>query len=251
MDVNPPRADTIAEYNSDGAVLSPNGRLILTWQEWGNANLWRAEVGAMLADLSENDSDLSDFGAAFSPDSRLALTWWNKWISDNEYERKGILRLWNVQDGSSAISSLHYSSVMTKGFFSPEGRWIFAMGEFKEPRVWHVNDGSIASPKFLQILPFTDNLTFSPEGSHVLVWSGDSVQLLDISADYDFPPEHLPLLVEALTGTSMDDVGNVTVLGSEAWPKRKAEYAALAEKHLEACQYGNANFYARQKQDWE
>ncbi len=49
-----------------------------------------------------------------------------------------------------------------------------------------------------------------------LLWSEDgTARLWDISADYDFPGEHLPLLVEVMTGTSMDDMGNVTVLNPE------------------------------------
>ncbi len=252
MDVNPPVADTIERYNSiDGAALSPNGSLILTWREQGYANLWRAEDGATLADLSEKESYLSEFGAAFSPDSRSVLTWWNEWISDEEGERKGRLRLWHAQDGSPAKPVLQYGGPVTKAFFDPEGRWIFALGEYEKSRVWNVNDGSAAFPKFMQILPFTDNLTFSPEGSHVLDWSGNSVRLLDISADYDFPAEHLPLLVEIATGTTIDDLGNVTALGSDEWPKRKAEYIAVAERHLKTCHFRNANFYMRQKQLWE
>jgi len=49
-----------------------------------------------------------------------------------------------------------------------------------------------------------------------------------------------------MTGTAMDDVGNVTVLSSEAWLKRKEHYIDIAEKHLETCQYTHANRYVRQ-----
>jgi hypothetical protein len=76
------------------------------------------------------------------------------------------------------------------------------------------------------------------------------VRLWDVEDDLDFSRDHLRLLVEVVTGTVMDDFGNVSVLHPEEWTKRKTQYRKSAEKHLIACQYRDANLYLRQKRLW-
>jgi hypothetical protein len=56
--------------------------------------------------------------------------------------------------------------------------------------------------------------------------------------------------VEVVTGTKMDDIGNVTALNQEEWQERKKQYIAIAEKHLRTCKFKDANIYVRQKQFW-
>ena len=72
-----------------------------------------------------------------------------------------------------------------------------------------------------------------------------------MQADYDFPIKYLSLLVEVVTGTVMDDLGNVTTLDPDKWLERKKQYIEIAEKHLNTCKYKDANIYARQKLFWE
>ena len=68
---------------------------------------------------------------------------------------------------------------------------------------------------------------------------------------YNFPKEHLPLLVEVCTGTAMDDFGNVRALNKEEWETRKLEYIRISEDHLKTCKHRSANIYLnRQKLFW-
>ncbi len=78
-----------------------------------------------------------------------------------------------------------------------------------------------------------------------------TARLWNMRVDYDFPKEHLSLLVEVVTGTATDDLGNVTALDPEKWLERKKKYIKIAEKHLNTCKYKDANIYARQKLFWE
>lgn len=78
-----------------------------------------------------------------------------------------------------------------------------------------------------------------------------TARLWHVQADYDYPKKYLPLLVEVVTGTVMDDLGNVTALTPEAWLERREKYIEIAEKHLKACQHKDANIYARQKPLWK
>jgi WD40 repeat protein len=93
---------------------------------------------------------------------------------------------------------------------------------------------------------------FSKDESRILTWSKHSTaRLWNIDADYDFPKEHLPLLVEVCTGTAMDDFGNVRALNKEEWETRKQEYIRISEDHLKTCKHKSANIYLnRQKPFW-
>ncbi|OQX08789.1 MAG: hypothetical protein BWK80_47710, partial [Desulfobacteraceae bacterium IS3] len=93
---------------------------------------------------------------------------------------------------------------------------------------------------------------FDKNESRILTWSYDgTARVWDIGADYDFPPEHFPLLVEVATGTAMNDnTGDVSVLSKNEWEARKQEYIEIAEEHLKTCKYPKANMYVRQKQAW-
>ena len=93
---------------------------------------------------------------------------------------------------------------------------------------------------------------FSKDESRILTWSADgTARLWDIGTDYDFPNEHLPLLLEVATGTIMDDYGNISVLSKEDWETKKMEYITIAENHLTDCKYKKYNLYLKQKQFWE
>jgi WD40 repeat protein len=93
--------------------------------------------------------------------------------------------------------------------------------------------------------------TFTQDERRILSWGDDgTVRLWDIQGDFDFPRDHIRLLVEVVTGTVMNDVGNVSALHPEEWTKRKKQYQKVAEQHLITCQYRNANLYLRQKRLW-
>jgi hypothetical protein len=77
-----------------------------------------------------------------------------------------------------------------------------------------------------------------------------TVRLWDIQGDTDLPKDQLRLLVEVVTGTVMDDVGDVSTLPPEEWTKRKTQYRKIAEDYLITCQYKDANLYLRQKRLW-
>jgi hypothetical protein len=92
--------------------------------------------------------------------------------------------------------------------------------------------------------------TFNEDESRVLSWGDGAVRLWDIQEDFDFPRAHIRLLVEVVTGTVMDDVGNVSALRPDEWTNRKTQYRTIAEQHLITCQYKDANLYLRQKRFW-
>ena len=93
---------------------------------------------------------------------------------------------------------------------------------------------------------------FNRDESLVLTWSYDeTARLWHIpQPDFDFPQDHLRLLVEVVTGTVMDDVGNTSTLHPEEWINRKEQYREIAEQHLLTCRHRAANLYLQQKPFW-
>jgi hypothetical protein len=118
-------------------------------------------------------------------------------------------------------------------------------------RLWQAAGGrAVAVMQHAEGARGVEGASFNGDESRVLSWGGDTVRLWDIQADFDLPREHIRLLVEVVTGTLMDDVGNVSALPPEEWTKRKTQYRKVAEQHLITCQYRDANFYLRQKPFW-
>jgi hypothetical protein len=53
-----------------------------------------------------------------------------------------------------------------------------------------------------------------------------------------------------VTGTAMDDFGNIRALDAQVWNERREQYIKLAEKHLQACEFETVNLYKAERQVW-
>nr|VFJ63187.1 MAG: hypothetical protein BECKDK2373C_GA0170839_110414 [Candidatus Kentron sp. DK] len=83
-----------------------------------------------------------------------------------------------------------------------------------------------------------DGAEFSTDESLILTWSEDkTARLWDFGVDYDFPVEHLPLQVEVMTGTAMNDHGAVSALSAREWQRKKEAYERIAKDHAAQCRY--------------
>jgi tetratricopeptide (TPR) repeat protein len=89
---------------------------------------------------------------------------------------------------------------------------------------------------------------FNKDETRILSWSSDGTALMrEIEVDDDFPNKHLSILVEAITGTSMDDYGNVIALDRDKWKQSQAKYLQIAGEHLKTCKHKTVNIYAQAK----
>ena len=179
-------------------------------------------------------------GAAFSKDGKLILSW-----SDD-----GTVRLWHTKDGSPAAKPMTHKKRLKGARFSKDENLILTWSYDGTVRLWSAKDGSpIAEP--MNHADWVNGATFNKDDNMILSWSRDGTVILwDISADYDFPKKHLPLLVEVITGTKMDDYGNISALSADEWNVKKQKYIEIAEKHLKDCKYKNANLYLKQREIW-
>jgi WD40 repeat protein len=135
--------------------------------------------------------------------------------------------------------------------FNSDESLILTWSDDQTARIWHTEDGSPAIPPMKHNGAVLGG-TFCKSDSLILTWSNDgTARLWNVGTDYDFPKNYLPLLVEVVTGTKMDDDGKISVLGADEWNAKKQNYIEIAEKHLKECKYKNANLYLKQKEVWE
>ncbi|MEM6795325.1 MAG: hypothetical protein AAF725_15210, partial [Acidobacteriota bacterium] len=82
---------------------------------------------------------------------------------------------------------------------------------------------------------------------HLVSWSDDGViRLWDLDADYDFPAAHLPLMVEAMTGTTLDEFGRAMAIPTDEWRIKRRHYLRIAAEHAKVGKYPHANLSMRQ-----
>jgi hypothetical protein len=91
---------------------------------------------------------------------------------------------------------------------------------------------------------------FSRDESRVLTWSDDKtarVWLLD--ADLDFPAEHIPLWVQAVTGSEYDFAEHrLMPLDPDRWREIRPRYQQIAAEHAKKCKYPDANHWMQYEQ---
>lgn len=231
------------------AIFNQERRLIFTWSA-GVMRSWQMlQDNPRAVQISEyrqegknttpwlREHKISAKGAIFSQDESQILTW----------DENDIARLWWTKDGSFAAPPMKPGQAVKGAAFSQDGELILTWGS-GWIQLWHKFG-------FLAVLPMIHegdiSAAFSQDERSILTWDWDkTARLWDISVDYDFPQKHLLLLVEVVTGTTMDDLGNVTALSPEAWQQKRVEYIERAEEHLKTCQYQDANIYLKQKSMW-
>jgi hypothetical protein len=188
----------------------------------------------------------------------------NKWLEASHYFARSAKEwpdpirvkhaLLSIQTFTKAIflvSELRHDDDLWGASFNRDGSLILTWSLDHTARLW---DAKAVTPvgQPLRHSSSVQGASFNRDSSLILTWSlNHTAWLWQAKTDTDFPPEHLPLLLEVITGTTMDDAGNLTVLNPGEWEKRKGEYVGIAEHHLITCQYRDVNLYLKQEKIWE
>ncbi len=237
-----------------GALFNKDESLILTWTGDRTVHLWNVRDGTLAVQPMKHDVDVQGSmrskyydgddvnGALFNKDESLILTW-----SDD-----CTARLWNARDGTPASQPMEHEYRVDGAIFSKDESLILTWSRGGTARLWNARDGTLAFQP-MEYKYGVDGAIFNKDGSLILTWSRDGTAHLlgNYKADYDFPKEYLPLLVEVATGTTMDDISIVHSLTTDDWKKRREKYKEIAEEHLKTCKYKEANIYLKQKQFWD
>lgn len=101
---------------------------------------------------------------------------------------------------------------------------------------WNPATGAVIGlPKFT-VQP-VDGVAVAPNGVLVATTTADDGAVVSarVRADMDFPLSKLELELEALTGTSMNDQGQISLLNSASIAARQLEYAGVRKQHATTC----------------
>ena len=151
-------------------------------------------------------------GATFNRDGSRVLSWGDD----------GTVRLWQASDGAALAVMKHKGRVGGATFNRDESR-ILSWGDDGTVRLWQASDGAAIAVMKHEGECGGRDLQSGWEPRPQLGGDG-TVRLWDIQEDFDLSRNHLRLLVEVVTGTVMDDVGNVSAIPPEEWTKRKKQY---------------------------
>ena len=225
-----------------GGEFSPDGQRVLSWNDNGMGQLWDAMEGKPVGNWLKHDRAVR--GATYSRDGQRVLTW----SDDNT------ARLWRAADGTAIGQPMqHHSRVVgsiSGATFSHDEEWILTSSKDGTARIWHAMDGTPIGRPLKQDKGIL-GAAFSKDERGILTWDeAGTARLWHVEADYDFPVEHIPLLLEVLTGTTMDDFGNIRALDGTVWNHKRKYYIQVAEDHLRKCQFVTANLFETQKKLW-
>ena len=233
-----------------GAIFNADETIILSWGDDKIVRLWNAKNGSLINKIEHNDYV---FRALFNKDETIILSW----------TKDSHIRLWNTNNGSF-VTEMKYGRLYGASFNKDSSLtlswgiywdWLISIKELELVEadsiiIWNAKDG-VPAADFMKHDGDVNGALFNHDETRILSWSDDkTVRLWNIAADYDFPNEHLPLLVNVMTVTQMDDYGYVTALNKAEWEKQKKEYIKIAKEHLKTCKYKEANLYLKQRKYW-
>jgi hypothetical protein len=108
------------------AVLSPDGRRLLSGSAKGSVRLWEAESGAELARCEGHRNPVTC--VAFSPDGRRAVSGSRDWT----------VRVWDLDRGSPLCVCRGHKNAVTNVAFSADGTMVVSRGDDGTTCTWQI-----------------------------------------------------------------------------------------------------------------
>jgi WD40 repeat protein len=164
---SPPGTNPCLEVPEQGltsAVLSADGKSVLTASLAGFAQLWDVATGREVRRFAEHDGEL--LSASFSPNGEAIVT----------ASSDGTATIWDLS-GAKRMQLKGHQAPVVAAAFSPDGSLVVTASRDKTARVWDVASGN----EIARLAGHDDYLTsavFSPNGRFVLTASKDGTARL-------------------------------------------------------------------------
>ena len=147
---------------------SPDGRHLLTGDDWGAVQVWEATAGKLVQTLQTHRSTVTRFD--FSSDRRHYAS-----VSED-----GSVQVWDAMTHRRLGELLEQSGSASRADFSPDSKRIATPANTGSARVWDVQTG----------LPVTDPLTAETDPVSVVAYSADG-RFLDVHAYATIAKQHV------------------------------------------------------------
>ncbi|MCI0682578.1 MAG: serine/threonine protein kinase [Gemmataceae bacterium] len=202
--------------NVTAFAFCPDGKLLATGSEDGNAYLWKCAGATRLGSTLLHPGPLR--GMVFSGDGRALLAW-----SGSNH-----VRLWNTSTGAPLVPPLLHPAEIAAVQFTPDGRTM-AVASGAAVYCWDVATGRRLGPP-LRHPDAVTHLAISPDGRRLATACADrSVRFWDVLQPAVGNVADIKAWVEALTGRQLDDDGAIHEIDATALRDRRRGLEASAE----------------------
>jgi WD40 repeat protein len=205
-------------------AYSPDGRLLATahWYEAdpGEAKLWDAKTGDLVASLPVPTREGGVLALAFSPDSKILAGSVGVLPSPKP---PGVVVLWEVASHRVLQTLAGHTARITALAFTLDRRTLASGGEDRTILFWDVAAGReirrVASPGWVR------SLAYSPDGRFVAVGNGRNLFLIDALGkrpDVTLEPAGFSIQSVAFApdGKTLAAAGTTAALGNQGGPRK-------------------------------
>lgn len=159
------------EYRSlIAAAISSNGKRLATHGERATLQIWDAETGSKVAEITDSERVL-DFGhrAAFSPDGTRLVTSATTHLDGIDW----IAQAWDLETGTCLKTITVHTNKIISVAISPDGQQVITSDDDKMSYSWSVEDEK--APKKLKMpKQYIKSIAFSPDGKFFITGSMDA-----------------------------------------------------------------------------
>ncbi len=187
------------------AVLSPDGRFVLTWGRKNAVKIVRASDGVAVGNPVQHEAEIHL--AVFSPDSSKVFSW----------SGEGLAQIWKAEDGS-ILKQVADVPVLSgcRAAFNAQGTCLVAANDQDVPVIgWRTTDGFKTSSNIWNE-EVTSPWCFSPDGRQLLIstvnrgirlWNTSNSRVSDFSLGHGaYMSRFSPDGKRVLTGSSLEGV---------------------------------------------
>ncbi|GEM_PF-249115 len=159
----------VPEVPLTSAVLSDDGRFLLTGNAAGEITAWDVETGEAAKELAGHRGPAACLD--ISPDGRLALS--GGW--------QGEAKLWDLETGTVVKDLPGHARALQAVAFSPDGKLAVTAGGYKDNTLILRDLAGAEEDRTVQ-MDWIGSVAFSPDGSRLVVGCGDGrIDVLDTS----------------------------------------------------------------------